>query len=117
MAGEIVSWKDRAERLKASMVRHKEEARESAERMLESFEVVGGGVLAAVLDQKLPNIPGTEIESKTAVGIGLTLLGLSDPFLKLGEVSRHMLAIGNGINAVNAYEETKRLMSQAEPSA
>ena len=113
MAGEIVSWKERAERMKATMVRHKEEAKESAERMLESFEVVGGGVLAAVLDAKVPTVPGTEIETKTALGIGLTLLGLSDPFLKLGDVSKHMLAIGNGINAVSAYEETKRLMTQS----
>jgi hypothetical protein len=108
---DIVSWKDRAERMKASIARHREEARESAESLMGSFEVVAGGALAAVLDAKMPTIPGTEIETKTAVGIGLTLLGLSEPFLKLGEVSRHLCNIGNGVNAVNVYEETKRMLA------
>lgn len=112
MAQAIVSYKERFERMKGSLARHREDAKKSAESLVESVEVAAGGAIAAVLDSKMPMIPGTEIETKTAVGISLTLLGLSEPFLKLGDVSKHLCSIGNGINAVNVYEQTKQMLAK-----
>lgn len=108
---QMVSYKERYERLKGTLVRHREEAKASAEVMVESIEVAAGGAIAAILDTKMPMIPGTEIETKTVVGLGLSLVGLAEPFLKLGDVSKHLCSIGNGINAVNVYEQTKTMLA------
>lgn len=113
MSGAIVpSWKDKAERAKATLTRYREEAKESSEAILFQLEVTAGGAVAALLDAKVGDIPGTDIEAKTAVGVIGGALGLMGPFLKLGDSAKHISNVCAGINAVNAYEEVKEMLAK-----
>ena len=109
---DIVSWKDKAERARATLVRYREESKAASEAVLMQLEVTGGGAIAAVLDHKMQFLPGTNIETKTAVGGLLGLAGMIGPFAKFGPAMDHLANIGAGINAVNAYEATKELLAK-----
>lgn len=109
---DIVSWKDKAERAKATLMRYREESKAASEAVLMQLEVTGGGALAALLDHKMQFVPGTNIETKTMVGGLLGLAGMVSPFMKLGPAFDHLSNIGAGINAVNAYEATRDLLAK-----
>jgi hypothetical protein len=112
MSTAITSYKEQAERLRSTLMRYREESKESSEAMLFQFEVAGGGAVAALLDHYIPTIPGTDVETKTIAGVGGALLGMSAPFFKLGESARHLSNICAGINAVNTYEEIKEALAK-----
>lgn len=112
MSTAMVSYKEKAERLKSTLMRYREESKESTEATLFQIEVAGGGAVAALLDHYVGEIPGTDIEAKTLAGIGGALLGMAAPFFKLGESARHLSNICAGINAVNTYEEVKEMLAK-----
>ncbi len=111
--GAVTHWKNRAieahdklKRFRASIQEHSEHA---SKVVMGTVLTAGGGVLAAVLDEKMPEMPVVGGDSKLIVGGALAALALLDV---AGDYGEQMTELGSGVLAVVAYEQTKKALSK-----
>lgn len=107
----ITTWKNKYSELSNRFKNFREHSKEIREHgtqvMLDSLLTGVGGAGAAVLESKIPEIMG--VDSKLVVGAGL--LGLA--FLDLdGQYADQLTALGSGVLAVSAYEQTKAALAK-----
>lgn len=69
---------------------------------------MGGGVVAAALDMKMPTVPGTQFPMKVAVGGIAAALGLADG---AGKFSDQLASFGWGLLTTQAYDSTKKALA------
>ena len=96
------------ERIQSQLQNVKREAQRVTEVGVTSVVTVAGGAAAGVLAAKLPTLPGTQVPSDLALGIGcvgLAMMGAG------GRNNEHLASFGSGLLAVKAYVETKKALS------
>jgi hypothetical protein len=109
----VTKWKNKAEELatkyknfRASIQEHSEHA---SRVVMGTVLTAGGGVVAALLDAKMPTMPVTGGDSKLVVGGALVSLALMDI---AGDYGEQMTEIGSGILSIVAYEHAKAALSK-----
>ena len=109
----VTHWKNKAneavekyKRFKASIAEHSEHA---SRVVMGTVLTAGGGVVAALLDEKMPEMPVIGGDSKLIVGGALVGLALMDV---AGDYGEQMTELGSGILAVVAHEQTKKALSK-----
>lgn len=109
----VSKWKNKAEeaiqrynRFKNSIKEHSEHA---SQVVMGTVLTAGGGVVAAVLDQKMPTMPVIGGDSKLVIGGALCGLALMDI---AGDYGVQMTEIGSGILSVVAYEHAKNALAK-----
>jgi hypothetical protein len=106
----IEKIKDQLARAKNALANIKEHTEHASALGMSAIMTAAGGSAAAVLDVKMATIPGTEIDSKLAVGSTLCALALFDV---AGDYSEQLNALGAGMLAVSAHEATKKALEAA----
>lgn len=95
------------DRAKHALANVKEQAEHATMLGMHSLLTASGGAAAAVLDAKMPHVPGTQVDSKLAVGSALCALALFDV---AGDMSEQLNSVGAGMLAVAAHEATKKAL-------
>lgn len=101
--------KNQLARAKAALGNIKEHAEHASQLGMTAILTSVGGAGAAVLDVKMPKVPGTDIDSKLAVGSALCALALFDV---AGDMSEQINSVGAGMLAVAAHEATKKALEK-----
>lgn len=100
--------KTQLQRAKHALANVREQAEHAVSLGTTALLTSAGGAGAAVLDVKMPKIPGTEVDSKLAVGSAFCAMALFDMG---GEYSEQLNAIGSGMLAVSAYDAAKKALN------
>jgi hypothetical protein len=96
-------------RAKQALSNVKEQAEHAVSLGMDALLTSTGGAAAAVLDEKMPKVPGTEVDSKLALGSALCAMALFDV---AGEYSAQLNALGAGMLAVSAYDMTREALKK-----
>lgn len=105
----ITVWKEKFHRAKNQIQNMREEVERGVEMMTDSVVTATGGAVNAVLESKMPKLPGTEIDSGLA--LGALACGLAS-FGGAGDYSRQLNCLGSGILAVEAYKQTQKMLAK-----
>lgn len=112
-SGAVTHWKSKAQEIEQRFKNFKANIKEHSERgaavISGSLLTAGGGALAAVLDAKMPKVPGLEIDSKLALGGALVAAAVLD---LAGDYSMQMTEVGSGLLAVVAHEATTKALAK-----
>ena len=79
-------------------------------RVTSGAMTVGGGVLAAIVDAKMPHLPGTNFPTKVALGALAAGVGCVDG---AGKFSDQLASLGFGLLAVEANQTTSKALAAA----
>lgn len=109
MAESVQVLKDKLVRARNQIANIREEVAHATEMVTDSVLVASGGAVAAVLDAKMPKIPGTELDSKLIVGS--LMCGMAS-FGGAGDYSRQLNAIGGGLLAVEAHAQVTKMLAK-----
>lgn len=90
----------RYQRLKSALARSRETARETMVQSTGVAVTAGGGFLAGVLDDRMPDIGG--LPTNVVVGLGLSVAGLMNA---AGDQSHLLVNLGGGVLAGAAYNK------------
>lgn len=77
-------------------------------RVASGAMTVGGGVLAAILDAKMPHVPGTNFPAKVALGMAAAAVGCVDG---AGKFSDQLASLGFGMLAVEANQTAAKALA------
>lgn len=102
--------KERLDRLRSQMANMREQAKHATRVGTESLIVVAGGAAAGALQTKMPYLPGTQIPTAAAVGVGLITMAMSG---MLDEQADAAAFLGAGMLAALAAQETQKLLLAA----
>lgn len=113
MAGEITSLseaREKVNRFKHQLANMRAEAKHVAKVGTSSVLVVAGGGLAGAIQSKMPFLPGTQVPTAAAVGLGLVALAMSGMLDEQGDAAAD---IGSGMLAALAAREAERIVGRA----
>ncbi len=109
----VTHWKNKAndaiekyKRFRANIQEHSEHA---SRVVMGTVLTAGGGVVAALLDEKMPEMPVIGGDSKLVIGGLLVSAALMDV---AGDYGEQMTELGSGILAVVAHEHTKKALQK-----
>jgi hypothetical protein len=88
----------------------REQAKHATRVGTESLIVVAGGGFAGALQSKMPYLPGTQIPTAAAVGVGLITMAMSG---MLDDQADNAAFLGAGMLAALAAKETEKLLLAA----
>lgn len=113
MDAAVSKWKNKAEEAMAKYKRFRASIQEHSERASEvimgAVLTSAGGVVAAVLDQKMPTAPVIGGDSKLILGGALVTMALMDV---AGDYGPQMTELGSGMLAVVAHEQTTKALTK-----
>lgn len=100
--------KSQLQRARAYISNMRSQNEEIVGRVTSGAMTVGGGVIAAVLDQKMPHLPGTSFPTKVALGMLAAGIGCVDG---AGKFSDQLASLGFGMLAVEANQTTTKALA------
>lgn len=95
------------ERIQSQLQNVKREAQRVTDVGVTSVVTVAGGAASGVLAAKMPVLPGTNVPSDLALGIGcvgLAMMGAG------GKNNEHLCSFGSGLLAVKAAKEVEKAL-------
>lgn len=106
----LTGAKERLERLRSQLSNMRDQAKHATRVGSESLIVIAGGAAAGALQNKMPFLPGTQIPTAAAVGVGFIVAGMSGWLEDQGD---NAAFLGAGMLAALAAKETDKLLSAA----
>ncbi len=106
----LTGAKERLERLRSQMQNMREQAKHATRVGTESLIVVAGGAACGAIQNKLPFLPGTQIPTAAAIGVGLITMAMSG---LLDDQGDNAAFLGAGMLAALAAKETEKLLAAA----
>lgn len=102
----LTEAKGRLERLRSQLANVREQAKHATRIGTESLVVVAGGAACGVIQAKMPFLPGTQIPTAGAVGVGLLTLAMSG---MLDDQADNAAFFAAGLLAPLAAKEAEKL--------